>query len=317
MSYANTKFIRDYELTIEIPPESTVLGPALPPSSFLTIQPPFTLVFDINKDCLSSSSTATFQLYNLGAVNRNQIRKNVNDFLSVRQVVLKAGYVGNTATVFNGMMQQAFSVRDGVDVVTQIEGADWSFAFISPDSDYYGTPVAAGTTKKQLLANVMSKMPNISVGAIGNGYEGSFKRTTSHAGMSKDIIQLYTGGQGTSGLFIDNGVANILGQNEAISVQGIATINTNSGLLNKPVQEANILDFEMLFEPRLLMGQVINLESVTEPQLSGQYKVVSIKHHGMISDAVCGDAITSVGLFSPNFPPQPNQFAIIPPVGVN
>jgi hypothetical protein len=54
---------------------------------------------------------------------------------------------------------------------------------------------------------------------------------------------------------------------------------------------------------------------MTEPQLNGQYKVVSIKHQGTISDAVCGDAITTVGLFNPTFPPTDNAFTIISPVG--
>jgi hypothetical protein len=85
--------------------------------------------------------------------------------------------------------------------------------------------------------------------------------------------------------------------------------------LGKPYQEAGILHFSMLFEPRLKIAQAINLVSMTEPQLNGQYKVVSIKHQGTISDAVCGDAITTVGLFNPTFPPTDNAFTIISPVG--
>jgi hypothetical protein len=306
--YANAKFIRDYQLTVQVP---------APSEDYVVIKPPFTLMFDITKDCLSSSSSASFQIYNLSPLRRSQIRKNINDFLSVRTVILQAGYVDNTAIVFNGIMQQAFSVRDGIDVVTQIEGTDWSFAFISPDSDYYGDPVPTGTTQKDIVTNMMSKaLPRVTIGSIGNvGNGAAVKRTTSFSGMAKELIQQHTGGTGTSGFFIDDGVANILGQNECRPAKGVSIINSNSGLLGKPVQEANILDFEMLFEPRLLMGQIIHLDSVTEPQLSGDYKVVSIKHHGMISDAVCGDAITGVGLFSPHFPPQQNQFHIVYPQG--
>ena len=302
-----TKFIRNYKMSIQVSEDVT--------APYLIIQPPFTLEFSINKDCLSSSSTGSFQIYNLSATHRNQVRKNINDFLTVRKIILQAGYGNNLSVIFNGMIQQAFSRRDGVDAITQIEAADWSFAFISPDSDYYGAP-GSSSTQKQLLTNVINKaLPSVTTGAIGQGYDVPFGRETSHADSAKNIIQQYTGGSGTSAFFIDNGVANILGQNEAIQAQGIQTINADTGLLGKPIQEANILNFEMIFEPRLLMAQVINLESVTEPQLSGQYKVISIKHHGMISDAVCGDAITSVGLFSPHFPPQNNQFQIIPPVG--
>jgi hypothetical protein len=303
VSTTSLKFLRNYEIGIQVSQDPT--------QDLLVVQPPLTLVFDITKDYLSSSSSATFQLYNLKALNRNQIRRNINDVLDVRTIALKAGYGNNIAVCFNGMMQQAFSYRDGVDDITQIEAMDWSFAFISPDADYSGS-FAAGTTQQQVLSDIISKaLPNVQVGTIGNGYSQKFNRPTSHAGMSKDLLMQYTGGQGTSGFFIDNGVANIVGKTEALAAKGIGTINTNFGLLNKPIQEASVLHFDMLFEPRLLMAQAINLVSVTEPQLNGQYKVISIKHHGMISDAVCGEAITTVGLYSPTFPPTNDSFTII------
>lgn len=303
MTTTTVKFGRNYQLGAQVSQDPT--------RDLLIIQPPFTLEFDISKDYLSSSSSGTLRLYNLNALHRSQLRRNINDVLDVRKITLKAGYGNNMAVVFDGMIQQAFSTREGVNDITQIEAMDWSFAFISPDADY-SSAVAAGTTQQQVLEDIITRaLPNVSIGAVGNGYTTAFKRDTSVSGMSKDLLMQYTGGQGTSGFFIDNGVANIVGKTEALAAKGIGTINTNSGLLNKPIQEASILHFDMLFEPRLLMAQAINLVSVTEPQLSGQYKVISIKHHGMISDAVCGDAITTVGLYSPTFPPTNDTFTII------
>ena len=53
----------------------------------------------------------------------------------------------------------------------------------------------------------------------------------------------------------------------------------------------------MLFEPRLTLGQIINLQSTTNKQYNGLYKVVGFTHRGTISPAVCGDLRTTVNLF--------------------
>jgi hypothetical protein len=296
------KFIRNYQVSIQVVDDES--------QPRLLIQPPFTIEFEINKEYMSSSGSGTFRIYNLKQLSRKQIRRNYNDYLKQRNMVFKAGYGDSTPVVFNGAIQHAYDTREGTNDITQIEATDWSYAFISPDADYAGS-ATTGMTQKQLLQNVINtSLPGIKLGQIGAGYDQKFMRDTPVSGSSKDILQQYTGGSGTSGFFIDNGVANIVGQTEALAAQGIDTIDTNTGLLNRPLQEANILHFDMLFEPRLLMAQIINLVSVTEPQLSGQYKVVSIHHHGMISDAVCGDAITSVGLYSPQFG-SINQFTVL------
>lgn len=89
------KFIRDYALSVQVQQAPSDIIVPLTGSALLTITPPFTLEFDINKDYLSSSSTATFRLYNLNALHRSQIRRNINDVLDIRQVSLKAGYVNS------------------------------------------------------------------------------------------------------------------------------------------------------------------------------------------------------------------------------
>jgi hypothetical protein len=53
----------------------------------------------------------------------------------------------------------------------------------------------------------------------------------------------------------------------------------------------------MIFEPRFLIGQALALESFTEKNFNGVYKVIGVKHKGVISDSVCGNAITSVTLW--------------------
>jgi hypothetical protein len=58
-----------------------------------------------------------------------------------------------------------------------------------------------------------------------------------------------------------------------------------------------MLDFEMLFEPRLTIGQTVQLKSDTNRIFNGIYKVMGFEHSGTISDAVAGPCKTSVSLW--------------------
>jgi molybdate-binding protein len=52
----------------------------------------------------------------------------------------------------------------------------------------------------------------------------------------------------------------------------------------------------MIFEPRVICGQFVTLESSTDASFNGDYKITSVKHRGVISPVVSGDAITTLGL---------------------
>ncbi len=280
------KFLRNYSLSIQTNPLNSVLN------ENITIQPPFTLEFDITRNTLSSANIASFRVFNLNQDTRNKIRKDQFDQDVFQKIVLQAGYGPgpNWPTIFTGNINQAWSVREGNNFVTQIESYDGGFAFANA---LVNTAFPANTPQFDILSNMVAGLSQYGVneGVIGS-YNGSISRGNAFSGSSCDILREISG----NGFFIDNGKAHILGENECF--EGVLqTIDSSSGLLGTPVREQTLLTFDILFEPRLLAGQIILLDSVTAANFNQYYKVVSIKHRGMISDAVCGDAITSVGLF--------------------
>ena len=271
------KFDRNYSLSV-----GTQNG------GVLTIEPPFTVEFDITRNILSSANTSSIRIYNLSQKNRNQIRKNVTDYDDQRSVILQAGYGTNLPIVFSGNISQAWSVRESVNFITQIESFDGGFAFANGITN---TTFPAGTPQEVIMETLLDSLPGVSVGALGS-YPGQISRGNSYSGSTTDILGELSGG----GFFIDNGKAYCLGNSEVID-GAIQIINAQSGLLGTPVREQTILNFDMLFEPRLIIGQKIQLQSLTDTNFNGFYKVISLKHRGLISPTVCGDAITSVGLF--------------------
>ncbi len=272
------KLGRNYQLQVGLANGST-----------LTIGMPFTLEFDITRNTLTSANVCQVRVYNLSLQNRNQIRFNVSDYGTFRPIILKAGYGNRLVTIFTGNISQAWSVREGVDVITQIECYDGGFAFINGES---ASAYPAGTRTQDIIAAEADSLPFTALGSIGS-FPGTIPRGNNYVGNTANILSDLTGG----GFFIDNGKANALGTNEYIQNAGYLTIDANSGLLNTPVLEQTIVRFDMIFEPAMQVGSRIKLDVLTESNFNGDYKVTAVKHRGMISEAVCGAAITTGEFF--------------------
>lgn len=258
----------------------------------ITVGLPFTLEFDITRNTLSSANVASFRIYNLNENTRNKIRKDQFDQDIFQKIVLQAGYGPGPQwpVVFTGNINQAWSVREGNNFITQIECYDGGYAFANATVN---TAFQNGTPQFNILENMVAGLSEYEIqpGVIGS-YNGQISRGNSYSGNTADILRELSG----NGFFVDNGKANCLNENECF--EGILqVIDSNSGLLGTPVREQTLISFDMLFEPRLLCGQIIQLKSSTAANFNQYYKVVSIKHRATISDAISGDAVTTVGLF--------------------
>jgi hypothetical protein len=259
----------------------------------LTVQLPFTIEFDITRNTLTSANICQIRIYNLGLENRNQLRFNVTNYGTFRGVKLRAGYGENPPLIFSGNISSAWSVREGVNFITQIECYDGGFAFVNGHSSLSGLP--AGTTQAELFSQLIDDLPHVQKGAIGN-FTGQLSRGNSYSGNTAHILTEESGGA----FFVDQGFANVLQKNEYLANLPTITINSATGILGTPVLEEYIARFSMIFEPGLNVGQKVVIDSSTDPyffigtnrSFSGEVIVTGVKHRGMISDAVCGTVIT-------------------------
>lgn len=282
------KFNRNYILLIE-----------KRDGSLLTIKPPFTIEFDIHRNSFSSANAGQIRIYNLSLNNRSQLRKDQYDYSSEqarRKIVLKAGYGDNLSLAFQGNITQAWSVREGVNMITQIESFDGGYAYVNAIT---GDQFPANTETRSIIDSFVQNLPGIQPGAIGN-YEGKITRGNSFNGNTTDLLSEITG----EGFFIDNGKAHCLKDDECLA-GSIPIINAESGLLGTPILEQQFITFEMLFEPSLKIGQLIQLESQTATHFNGLHKVISLVHRGIISEAVSGNATTTVGLLPGSYTEVP------------
>lgn len=278
------KFGRKYNLAVQLATESA--------ANVLQVALPFTLEFDITRNVFSSANVSSFRLYNLSEANRNKIRHNWDSYDDIRQISLKAGYGDNLPFVFSGQISAAWSVREGVNFITQIESFDGGDAYVNSTT---AQQFPSGTAQKAVIDTLVTSLNGFGVkkGAIGD-FPGTLPRGNSYTGSTVDTLNQLTRG----GFFIDNGTANCLNYDEYID-GGLLVIDSSVGLLNTPVRQQNILTFDMIFEPRFIIGQAVQLRSQTASNFNGNYKIISLHHRGTISESVCGDAITTVGLLAP------------------
>lgn len=281
------KFSPIYSLSIEINPDQKT-GQA---QSNLTIELPFTVDFSIQRNMLAASQTGTFRIYNLGDKTRNLIYKDRYAFNDFRAIQFRAGYddIGKPM-IFNGTVYQAYSFRDGVNMITVIEAYDGGYAMTNGNSLI---TIGSGVTFKEILSKLNNDLPLVAKNPIIGDFPNVTKRGSVYAGNTWNYIVQTSNGLAT----IDNGQLKVLNPNEAFDGE-LPVITSESGLLGSPKRALTQIECEILFEPRLTVGQIVQLTSSTNELFNGLYKVNGFTHNGTISPAVAGSPrITNVSLW--------------------
>lgn len=272
-------------------------GELLGDGQTIEILPPFTVEFDINRKDLAAASEANIRIFNLNEDRRKRIYKDGQDFSLYKQVQLDAGYGTDLSNIFKGNIRQAYSVREGTNYITEINAFDGGDALINGTVEQ---SFLSGTPKNQIIDTVIGSMPNVTKGVVGQ-FEGSSLRGSVVSGNSANILKEMTNG----GFFIDSEKVYCLNPEECVQGQ-VTVIDSDMGLLGTPKREGSVITVEILFEPRIKMAQIIQLNSITEKNYNSIYKVVGIKHRGTISDAICADAVTTLTLWV-----GPKQFRVV------
>lgn len=263
----------------------------------LQVIPPFTLEFDISRKIYGSANTASFRVYNLNQDSRNSIRYNFYNVNDYRECKLFAGYGNNLSLIFSGNIYECHSYREGVNFVTTVECYDSGFAWSdAPYNQTHETNSSAPLTQTQVIKKVINYMgtidPNVSLGVISQTFNTTYTRGQALSDPASNVIQSMIGNSGGN-FFIENGIANVLADNEYLPGT-TPLIDADTGLLNTPMFEQSTLSFDILFDPTIKLCQLIQLQSLTNNMFNGRYRVTGISHHGTISDAVCGDLVTSI-----------------------
>lgn len=276
------KFNRNYLLSIQT---NTVTSDN--DIEFIQIEPPFTVIFSIVRSNMAALNSMQMDIYNLSEKSRSKIFQDRIDPTVYKRVIFQAGY-GNLSTVFQGNLFRAFSMRQGSNILTKIDCRDGDFDTRNTSASI---TYNKGVKKEDILLDLLSGFTFLKKGKI-TSIEGNFNRP-----VVIDENSFFWIKKNVDGVFVDLEQVNILKDDE-VFVGDVPLINTEGGLLGTPQRENSFLSVTTIFEPRVVIGQAIEIESKIQKQYNGQYKVIGIKHSGVISESMGGSLTTTFNLLT-------------------
>lgn len=262
------RFLRDYELVIGIGAQA------------VTIKPPFRIAFSADKSDKADLNKMTLKVYGLNEDKRRKLVRDSDDkgedgktpTTSNNQYFpldLKIGYQDRIETIFRGSVDQAFSIREGAQFVTNLICMDGGHDFLR---GFVSTSV---TSKAAAIDAALSTMPNTKKGKIGA--QGDITRPKVLVGNSMAVVSDML--DADQRWFIDDERLNILGGKEVVSSY-VPVVSAETGLINTPEADKKEVTFTTFLNPSIKVGGLVRLISVTAPHLNGIYKVSLISYSG-------------------------------------
>ena len=260
---------------------------------FIDIELPLSIDFTIERNYYSSANSSSVTVFNLSRKKRELIAKDYQAVGFQRRAELLVGYRGQLSRIGYGNLQRAFSRRTRADYETTVDFFDGGWSKQRATSNF---SVPRGTTIQNVVNRFVDDLvaTGLKKGAIGT-FSGSLSRGQSYSGNSLYQLNVLT----DDAAYIDNGFINVVGDSEGVTPA--LRIDSNSGLLGSPIRESTYITFEMLMEPKLYIGQIVNLQSRSGDRVNGLHKVYAITHHGRVSETTGGEMITRVGLLNSQF----------------
>lgn len=281
------KFGRVYELQVDTNDDDSILIGG-------DREKMLTMDFSVKRTTMANANSAHITIWNLSEKNRNRLFKDQFDTRYSRKVKLCAGYDDGKyrflPVIFYGEIRTCFSERQGPDFKTVLECFDCGIQMaVGKTTKCF----AAGTQVKDIVRDIIKDIPDIKNVTLGDIFTQVVARGYAAIGNPAELAKELSGDR----FFIDKGQAFVLNDDEVIQGE-LTEINADSGVLGSPRRGDQTITVDMIFEPRITCGQLVNYSSSTSPIFNGQYKVTGLDHRGIISSASCGDAITTITMNS-------------------
>jgi hypothetical protein len=249
-----------------------------------TITYPLAMRANIVRNNSSTLNSATIVLYNLSTTLRSKIIKARYEITKFSRITLYVNYRNENLTkVFVGNILEAYSYRSGNNIETKILAQDGGFA--AQNANISQTFNSGFSTRafvnaffesfKTIKTSGGDVSTGLQLGKVGNvDSDYNFTKGVSVFGNSFSVLNKYFQNQ----VFIDNEVVNILKANEVFEAY-VPLINSDTGLLDTPIIYNTSLDIKTLFDPAIVVGQIIEIQSTINPAINGQWKVQGVNHN--------------------------------------
>lgn len=253
---------------------------------------PFTVQITTRREIQNSPAEADVTIYNLNMNSRENLYFDRYNFAGYRSFELYMGYGGDMSLVFKGNVMECYSVRSGVNFETHINAWDGGMFYISGFNSKTYNNTKVSDQIKSLMDEV--KNGNVKIGKISPKIDentSEISRPQSYFGKTTDIIKNIVGK--AFDVFTENEEIKIMKANEVVD-GNITEISAETGLIETPRKQEYTLEVKMMLEPRIQIGQAVELNSITAPRFNGVYKVIGVDHDALISENESSENTTTV-----------------------
>ena len=255
----------------------------------VVIKDPLTIRFEVKRMPMMGDSSATIDIYNLQPTTRRRLFLDYFDFTNIQQVTLEAGYAnGKFDLIYKGRVVTCRTRHENTENITRIEAQSGLLVLDSYISDSMSDGQYTDTVANEVLSKITDgETANFSPEAV------SIPRPVALMGNKMAVLQTYTKGR----TYVDNDKVIVLDENTCIDGE-IRVIDDATGLLGVPEREQVTLTVRCIFEPRIKVGQGLEISSRISPEFDGQYKVWGVSHSGTMGLAASGQCITTIQLWT-------------------
>ena len=257
------------------------------PQEEIYVSYPFTLHLNIERGVYASANTGVFQIYNLSREVQARLWKDQTDQTRYITMWLYAGYGDVLPLIFVGDVQYCYSYKEGgsTEYVTEINACDGLYFM---QYGYSNLTINGGIGLSPLLKTLIDENPFVKLGYVTPTIP-KFQKSQTFIGQTMELLRREFANHD---VFVDNGLLNVLAENEIIPTS-LPIIYADSGLLGSPKRSGLYLEFQMLFEPALSIAQGVSIVSDSLQFINQTYRLIGLRHSGVISPVEPGSLITT------------------------
>ncbi|WP_186010908.1 phage protein [Burkholderia gladioli] len=209
--------------------------------------------FDVRRGDSETPNSARIRVFNLSKDTANRI---ADEYL---RVILYAGYHGTSGVIFDGQLIQARQGRySQTDTTLDLTCADGDRAY---NFSFVNQTLAAGATDADVVAAALRSMGEFGVrgGYIPEITGNAYPRGRVLMGQTREILRC-TARDLDMNWSIQDGALTLLPRTSFLPGE-IQVVTSRTGMIGLPTQMQNYILVNMLLNPRVRIGSVIELEN--------------------------------------------------------
>lgn len=227
--------------------------------------------FDVLRNSTSSANPAKVKIWNLNPDHRKKLQTEKSLVL-----ILDIGYGEETDILLDADITKTVSLKEGPDIVTEIECGDGDKALRESRLD---KSYKAGTNYKTIVNDVIStfkETSNTAIKTISAVKDDITQNGISVSGSSKAILDTITGKQDLE-WNIQNNELQILDPDNSTDDDAVY-LSKDTGLIGSPKPGKDGLEFtSLIVSTKILPGRKVKIKST---DYNGYYKILSAKYVG-------------------------------------